>query len=439
MGVSTNGASTDRRFGQPRVGVHVQHAHGGGLPRGLARLAHGLAEAGAAGGALLVDQPALVLGGRPERLHLQRHRLGGRGQLGQLGAERQPDPLRVGAGDPQRGRLAPGAAGHEARRHRQRPQRPAAPLAARQHAGDQHLQRALELLAGDRLGQIDPLGHRLRRAARLERGVAPAGEVERQQAGVAEALGHRARGQRRQLAEGAHPQAVEHLGQGAQLGARAQQRRGQPGEKAGGLALARPPRARAAAAPRARRNRRRSDEGAAPIRLPRPSERRVAASTPARSPPWMPRRPSASKKAAPACSDSGAPPIRSILSSTSCQRLRTASGSGGTSRSSGQRDSASPSRMPAITPKASAGAEASPTICSRPASGASATGSAEQRPPIPQRGQQGESGDQDTDDHRRTHVRIWRGGAGARLQPGRLAGIDAGGLAQARRVARLQR
>ena len=90
----------------------------------------------------------------------------------------------------------------------------------------------------------------------------------------------------------------------------------------------------------------------------------------------MPARPSASKKAAPARSDSGAAPIPSRRSSTSFHRPRTASGSGGTSRSSGQRASASPTRIPGATPNASAGADTSPTSCSRPASGARAAGSA---------------------------------------------------------------
>ena len=68
-------------------------------------------------------------------------------------------------------------------------------------------------------------------------------------------------------------------------------------------------------------------------------------------------------------------PIASSRSSTAFQSERTPSGSGGISRSAGQRDIASPSRMPRTTPNASAAADTSPTTCSRPASGASATGS----------------------------------------------------------------
>ncbi len=57
-----------------------------------------------------------------------------------------------------------------------------------------------------------------------------------------------------------------------------------------------------------------------------------------------------SKKAAPASSDSTAAPIASILSSTTFQSERTPSGSGGMSRRAGQRDIASPSRIPRTIP-----------------------------------------------------------------------------------------
>src|SRR3954469_20554886 len=129
----------------------------------------------------------------------------------------------------------------------------------------------------------------------------------------------------------------------------------------------------------------------------------------------------------------------SSLSSTPFQSERTPSGSGGISRSAGQRDIASPSRIPRTTPNASAAAETSPTTCSRPASGASATGSGrtappappppkqpppplgrkrarlgQQPPPVPQPRKQLESWVEDADDHDRTHVRIRLG----RLQDG---------------------
>jgi hypothetical protein len=53
------------------------------------------------------------------------------------------------------------------------------------------------------------------------------------------------------------------------------------------------------------------------------------------------------------------------VSSRSCASA-TPAGSGGTSRRPGQRASASPRRIPARTPNASAAAEASPTTGSRP-------------------------------------------------------------------------
>src|SRR2546423_56533 len=89
----------------------------------------------------------------------------------------------------------------------------------------------------------------------------------------------------------------------------------------------------------------------------------------------MPRSPSASKTASPPRSDSHAAPIRSSRSSARRHSDLTPSGSGDTSRSSGQRASASPTRIPCTTPNASAAGDTSPTTCRRPASGASATGS----------------------------------------------------------------
>jgi hypothetical protein len=54
---------------------------------------------------------------------------------------------------------------------------------------------------------------------------------------MAEALGYRPRGQRRQLTEGVDPEPLEHLGEPAELGPRAQRGDGEWGEKAGQLGL----------------------------------------------------------------------------------------------------------------------------------------------------------------------------------------------------------
>ena len=115
--------------------------------------------------------------------------------------------------------------------------------------------------------------------------------------------------------------------------------------------------------------------GAAPKRAPAPSARRDTARTSSSPPPWMPSIGPDSKHATPERSDSTSAPSPSSLSSTWPHREREPSGSGGTSLSAGQRDSASPMAIPRTTPKASAGADTSPTTCSRPASGASAAGS----------------------------------------------------------------
>src|SRR4051794_20321957 len=116
--------------------------------------------------------------------------------------------------------------------------------------------------------------------------------------------------------------------------------------------------------------------GAAPIRIPPGSRLRTAAMTPSRWPPCNRKRPSASKYATPPSSDSTAAPSASSRSSTALQYVRVASGSGAISRRSGQRDSASPTRIPATIPNASAAGETSPMHCERPGSGANASGSA---------------------------------------------------------------
>ena len=106
----------------------------------------------------------------------------------------------------------------------------------------------------------------------------------------------------------------------------------------------------------------------------------AAAITPSRAPPWIRSSPSTSKKASPGRSDSTAAPIPSSLSSSRSQRSATPTGSDGTSRSEGQRASASERGIPASTPSASAAAETSPTTCLPPERGASATASSG-RPP----------------------------------------------------------
>ena len=168
---------------------------------------------------------------------------------------------------------------------------------------------------------------------------------------MAEALRHGRRGQRGQLAERAHAEPLEHLREGVELGPRPQQRDRERREELARLALPDDDRriAPAPARPRLRGGRVRG-EAARRRAQPRAGTERCGprrARTPSRSPPWMPCRPAASKQASPARSDSTAAPMPSSASSTSLQSARAASGSGGTSRSSGQRASASPRRMPA--------------------------------------------------------------------------------------------
>ena len=152
-----------------------------------------------------------------ECLDLQGERLGGGRQLRQLLGEGEPDARRVGARVTQRDGGAPGAARDEARRYRQPPQRAPAPLAPREHASDQELQRPLQLLARGGLGQVEPLDDGLEWPPWIERGVAAAAEVEREQAGMPKRSAT-AREGAPQLAERANAEPLEHLGQRLELG-----------------------------------------------------------------------------------------------------------------------------------------------------------------------------------------------------------------------------
>ncbi len=113
--------------------------------------------------------------------------------------------------------------------------------------------------------------------------------------------------------------------------------------------------------------------GAAASRSGIPATARAFSSTPV-VPPQSPRRPPASKKASPARSDSTSAPIPSSRCSVSSHARSARSVSGGTSASSGQRDSASPTLIPGRTPSRSAGSLTSPISCAAPGSGASAAG-----------------------------------------------------------------
>ena len=132
---------------------------------------------------------------------------------------------------------APRAAGHEARRYRERAQGPATALAPREHARQEQLKRPLELLSGGRLRQIQPLDHRLGGSPRLERGIAPASQIKGQQPRMSETLCDDARGETRHLPQREDPGLLEELGQRLELEAGAQQRDRQRSEEIAQTAL----------------------------------------------------------------------------------------------------------------------------------------------------------------------------------------------------------
>ena len=351
---------------------------------------------------------------RAERLDLERERLGRRRQLGQPRRQREADPLRVGARLAQRDRRPPGAAGHEARRHRERPQRAAAPLAAGEHAGHEQLERPLELLA-----RRPPRAGRAARPPARAGGAARAGCRARCARSSASRPGCPKRSATAREGSAASspsvrmPSRSKHLGQ--RLPARAACAAARPAAARGSRAArrssttSRVPR-RAAGGPAAPRRGRRS--GWAPRRSARPGRAPGGRppARPSRSPPCRPRRPADSKKAAPARSDStcGADPLEPVE-----HRVPERAHALGVGRHEPQRRAA---RHRLAQPHAAHHAEGLgrrrhlPHHLLAPGLGRQRGRLGEQRPPVPESGQELEAGVEDADDHDRTHVRIRSGG-----------------------------
>ena len=311
---------------------------------------------------------------------------------------------------------APAAAAGEPRLEPQPADRPPAARRVGEQALDQQLERALELLARGGLGQLEPALELLVRAARAQRLVVAARQPQRPQPGLAEAVGDGRGGQRRELAQGPHAEPLERVDAGDLLPAP----RARPASAADRRRLAQRPRSERTGRPASSRARRRSETierrapgahprrrrvGAEPVRARRraapaaPSARRARAST-ASGRPQSARSGSAAKNASPGREGSTAAPIASSARSDRSQAASARTGSGGTRTSAGQRESASPSRIPARTPNASAAPDASPITCGPPGSGASATGlpSSSRRSPSALR--EREAGDEGADgDH----------------------------------------
>ena len=112
-------------------------------------------------------------------------------------------------------------------------QRPPAPLGAGEHAVDQQAERALELRARGRLGQLEHLLQALGGRARAQRRVLAAREVARERAGLAEAVGQRGPRELREVAERGDAEPLQRLGERGDLGPRGEQRHRQRGEIGG--------------------------------------------------------------------------------------------------------------------------------------------------------------------------------------------------------------
>ena len=252
------------------------------------------------------------------------------------------------------------------------------------------------------LDLLAELGARLAGAKRL---LDAARHPQRAQPRLAEAVGHGIAGEGRQLAQRPHAQALQRvhqvdagplvahpLAKNAHLERRQEQRAPRArrrSRRAAAAASEAPPPARTGAwAPR-------------PGARPGPQKRRARSS--ARSGrPHSARSPSRPKNASPGRRDSTAAPIPSSVASEPSHASSARCGSAGTSASVGQRPSASPSRIPATTPNASAAPDASPITCTPPGSGAIATGRAIISLPPGERSTKLEAGDKGTSDHTNT-------------------------------------
>src|SRR4029077_11622820 len=115
--------------------------------------------------------------------------------------------------------LAPAAARYQARVQIQRAQHPAAALAAREQAVDEHSQHALERHSGARVADLERLEQALLHPPRRERIILSARETVGLDARRAEAVGERIAPQAREHAERAHAEALQRLEQ--RLGPRA--------------------------------------------------------------------------------------------------------------------------------------------------------------------------------------------------------------------------
>ena len=240
------------------------------------------------------DSPSVAwsLAGGPVSSARRLSEAAGPGSSSSFGSSARRRRTRVGAGAAQRRHRPPAPAPGQPRAEPQAPQAPSAALRVGEQAIDEQGQRPLELRARDGLGQLEPLHQLLVRPARAQGLVDAARHPQRPQARLAEAVGDRRVGERRELAQRAHPESLELLrqvgplplvgaddrGAGRPAGAR--------GRRASSLRGRSP--APCAASPAGRRRRRRAGSGP-----PRAERAGRSPSAPAAGPPpgFRPRAP----------------------------------------------------------------------------------------------------------------------------------------------------
>ena len=357
---SGNGISTSRRSGTRESGSTSSTRSTASAPAGRAGLAHRLCDPAAALARSGPESASCSPVAGPSATASSRSVAAGPGSSGELGRPApvaEPRAIALGAAAaPPRRRQPP--AGGEPRREPQRAQRAPAPLGMGEQPGDQQLHRALELLARDGLGQLELDRHLLAAPARAQRLVLAARQLQRPQPQPARS----GRRPRRAAAPASRPGCrcraarARWAGRPRRLVSRppvasSRPRRSETGSGARNLARRRR-RGRSGGA-RSRRARRVGAEAAGAGAEPRrdPSRPAGALEHPVDPAPeaGAGRRPR--RRPRPARSDSTAAPIPSSRRSVSSQARSARSGSGGISASSGQRESASPSRMPARTPE----------------------------------------------------------------------------------------
>ena len=148
-------------------------------------------------------------------------------QLGQLGRQRKSQSIALGARLSQRHLVAPGSLLDEASAQPQLAKRPPVALRPRQQAVDQQRQHLVELKARRRLGQVEPLHHRLAQWTGAKRGVEAVCKLARVEPRAAETIGQLGGAERGKRAERSHAEPLQRRRQVGATRARGRQPRSQ--------------------------------------------------------------------------------------------------------------------------------------------------------------------------------------------------------------------